>query len=63
VPRTARETASKAAPAIHGLCAEFGSGSKSFVNSRILVALLGIAVISQCGTGALNTFDVFFADS
>ncbi|WP_084701607.1 MFS transporter [Streptacidiphilus anmyonensis] len=39
---------------------EFAAGLRFFAGNRFLVALLGIAVIAQCGTGALNSLNVFF---
>jgi len=43
-----------------GLHREFTAGLRFFGRSRILVALLGIAVIGQFGIGALDTLNVFF---
>ncbi|WP_412537951.1 MFS transporter [Longispora sp. K20-0274] len=40
--------------------AEFGAGLRMFATNRFLVALLGIAVIAQLGTGAINALDIFF---
>ncbi|WP_051942572.1 MFS transporter [Streptacidiphilus rugosus] len=39
---------------------EFVAGLRFFVGNRFLVALLGIAVIAQCGTGAINSLNIFF---
>lgn len=39
---------------------DFVAGLRFFKGNRFLVALLSIAVIAQCGTGALNALDVFF---
>lgn len=39
---------------------EFVSGVRYFAGSRLLVTLLTAAVITQIGTGALNTLNVFF---
>jgi Na+/melibiose symporter-like transporter len=39
---------------------EFVAGLRMFAGNRFLVALLTAAVITQLGTGALNTLDVFF---
>ncbi|MFC1431903.1 MFS transporter [Streptacidiphilus sp. N1-3] len=53
--------APSAAPsASSSLFKEFGEGLRFFVGNRFLVALLAIAVIAQCGTGAINSLDVFF---
>lgn len=43
-----------------GLRQEFVAGLRFFAGNRFLVALLGIAVIAQCGTGAINSLNVFF---
>lgn len=43
-----------------GLRREFVAGLRFFAGNRLLMSLLGIAVIAQCGTGALNTLGVFF---
>ncbi|TLP62482.1 MFS transporter [Microbispora triticiradicis] len=43
-----------------GLRKEFVVGLRFFAGSRFLVALLTLAVIGQCGLGALNTLNVFF---
>lgn len=43
-----------------GLLAEFVAGLRFFGGSRFLVALVSVAVIGQCGMGALNTLNVFF---
>ena len=40
---------------------EFVTGLRYFAGNRLLVALLASAVITQIGTGALNTLNVFFA--
>ncbi|WP_045301026.1 MFS transporter [Saccharothrix sp. ST-888] len=40
---------------------DFASGLRYFAGNRLLVALLASAVITQIGTGALNTLNVFFA--
>jgi MFS family permease len=40
---------------------EFAAGLRFFAGSRFLVALLAIAVIGQCGMGALEALNVFFA--
>ena len=42
------------------LRAEFVAGLRFFRGNRFLVALLSIAVIAACGTGALNALNVFF---
>jgi MFS family permease len=42
------------------LHAEFVSGLRFFAGNRLLVVLLVSAVITQMGTGALNTLNVFF---
>lgn len=42
------------------LRSEFKDGLRFFVGSRVLVALLGLAVTAQLGTGALSALDVFF---
>jgi MFS family permease len=39
---------------------DFVDGLRYFRRSRYLVALLTIAVVAQCGTGAMNALDVFF---
>ena len=39
---------------------EFGAGLRVFARSRLLVALLTIAMIGQCGVAALGALDVFF---
>ncbi|MFC5911360.1 MFS transporter [Streptacidiphilus monticola] len=39
---------------------EFAAGLRFFVGSRFLVVLLCVAVIAQCGTGAVNALNVFF---
>lgn len=39
---------------------EFVAGLRFFAGSKTLVALVAIAVIGQCGMGALNTLNVFF---
>jgi MFS family permease len=39
---------------------EFTAGVRYFATSRLLVSLLVVAVIAQCGTGALNALNVFF---
>ncbi len=39
---------------------DFVAGLRYFAGNRFLVVLLGIAVICQCGTGAMNALDVFF---
>jgi MFS family permease len=46
-----------------GVRAEFSAGVRVFFGSRFLRTLLGIAVIAQCGTGALNTLGIFFVTS
>lgn len=43
-----------------GLLSDFTAGLRVFAGSKFLVALLVIAVIGQCGMGALNTLNVFF---
>jgi len=43
-----------------GLLPEFVAGLRFFGGSRFLIVLLTIAVIGQCGMGALNTLNVFF---
>jgi MFS family permease len=43
-----------------GLRREFAAGLRFFSGNRFLVTLLLIAVICQCGTGAMNALDVFF---
>jgi MFS family permease len=42
------------------LHAEFSVGLRLFARSRFLVTLLTVTVICQCGTGAINTLNVFF---
>ena len=42
------------------LHAEFAVGLRLFARSRFLVTLLTVTVICQCGTGAINTLNVFF---
>ncbi|HMH90646.1 MAG TPA: MFS transporter, partial [Streptosporangiaceae bacterium] len=39
---------------------DFAAGLRFFAGSRFLVALLAIAVIGQCGMGALEALNVFF---
>ncbi len=39
---------------------EFTAGLRFFAASRLLVALLALAVVAQLGTGALNTLSIFF---
>ncbi len=39
---------------------EFSVGLRLFARSRFLVTLLTVTVICQCGTGAINTLNVFF---
>lgn len=39
---------------------DLASGLRFFFGSRFLVVLLTVAVIAQCGTGAINALDVFF---
>ena len=39
---------------------EFTAGVRYFATNRLLVSLLVVAVIAQCGTGALNALNVFF---
>jgi MFS family permease len=43
-----------------GLRAEFAAGLRFFAGSRLLVALLALAVVATCGLGLLNALDVFF---
>jgi MFS family permease len=43
-----------------GLWGEFADGLRLFAGSRLLVAMLLVAVISQLSTGALNALNVFF---
>ncbi len=43
-----------------GLRREFAAGLRFFAGNRFLVALLVLAVIGQCGMGALSTLNVFF---
>ncbi len=43
-----------------GFRAELTAGLRFFAGNRFLVALLAVAVICQCGTGALNALDIFF---
>jgi MFS family permease len=42
------------------LHAEFSVGLRLFARNRFLVTLLTVTVICQCGTGAINTLNVFF---
>ncbi|MFC1401207.1 MULTISPECIES: MFS transporter [Streptacidiphilus] len=49
-----------AGPERRSLGREFVEGLRFFAGNRILVALLTVAVIVQCGTGAMNALDVFF---
>ena len=42
------------------LHAEFAVGLRLFARNRFLVTLLTVTVICQCGTGAINTLNVFF---
>ena len=42
------------------LCAEFSVGLRLFARNRFLVTLLTVTMICQCGTGAINTLNVFF---
>jgi MFS family permease len=42
------------------LHADFSVGLRLFVRNRFLVTLLTVTVICQCGTGAINTLNVFF---
>ncbi|HEX2821787.1 MAG TPA: MFS transporter [Streptosporangiaceae bacterium] len=52
-----------AAPAGTGetsLHTEFSVGLRLFARNRFLVTLLTVTVICQCGTGAINTLNVFF---
>jgi MFS family permease len=39
---------------------EFAEGLRFFFRSRLLVALVALAVTAQLGTGAMNSLDVFF---
>jgi Na+/melibiose symporter-like transporter len=39
---------------------EFSVGLRLFARNRFLVTLLTVTVICQCGTGAINTLNVFF---
>ena len=50
-PARARETS---------LHAEFSVGLRLFARNRFLVTLLTVTMICQCGTGAINTLNVFF---
>lgn len=50
----------KAGDARPGLLAEFVAGLRFFAGSRLLLAVLGMAVIGQCAMGVLNTLNVFF---
>jgi MFS family permease len=43
-----------------GLFREFVAGLRFFGGNRFLVTLLSIALICQCGTGALNALNIFF---
>lgn len=43
-----------------GLWSEFADGLRLFAGRKLLVTLLFIALIVQCGTGALNALNVFF---
>ncbi len=45
---------------IAGLRAEFAAGLRFFAGSRILIVLLGMAMVAQLGTGAIETLGVFF---
>jgi MFS family permease len=42
------------------LHAEFSVGLRLFTRNRFLVTLLTVTMICQCGTGAINTLNVFF---
>ena len=42
------------------LHAEFSVGLRLFARNRFLVTLLTVTMICQCGTGAINTLNVFF---
>src|ERR1039458_26460 len=42
------------------LHAEFFLGLRLFARNRFLVTLLSVTMICQCGTGAINTLNVFF---
>jgi MFS family permease len=42
------------------LRAEFSLGLRLFTRNRFLVTLLTVTMICQCGTGAINTLNVFF---
>lgn len=58
---TAKPSAETAVGSAGGrLRQEFVSGLRYFAGSRLLVTLLTAAVITQIGTGALNTLNVFF---
>jgi MFS family permease len=39
---------------------EFTAGLRYFATNKLLVSLLVVAVIAQCGTGALNALNIFF---
>ena len=39
---------------------EFVSGLRFFAGNRFLVVILAVAAIAGCGTGALNSLDIFF---
>jgi MFS family permease len=45
------------------LTSEFAAGLRFFGRSRFLVALLVLAVIGQCGAGALQALNVFFVSA
>jgi MFS family permease len=49
-----------AGPARASVHAEFLIGLRLFARNRFLVTLLTVTMICQCGTGAINTLNVFF---
>jgi MFS family permease len=65
--RAERETGGEQQASAHtrlgsrpGLRAEFADGLRLFAGSRLLVAMLLVALISQLSIGALNALNVFF---
>jgi len=55
-----RSATDRSATSRSGPLREFVAGLQFFRRSRVLVALLGLAVIGQFGLGALETLNVFF---
>ena len=59
-PAAQRSSTDRSSTARSGPLREFVAGLQFFRRSRVLVALLGLAVIGQFGLGALETLNVFF---